>query len=200
VLYSVTEVSVRPEAIGDYEETVRRLVAHAAEDSGAHAWWVWEVSSGVCGSYRAVVQARDWAEVGAATSLGGVLGRLEPDEAQRLERQLRSVTSSVVQYVIQGRPDLSVPPSELVPLPLLELTQLQARPRAQKHVEHYLRHIVEAVGKARDKRRFYTSEAELLVEAFGADRAAELGESFIDAIESAERHVLSHRADLSNHR
>lgn len=225
-LLSVLAQTIRPEALGTFEDGVKKLAERAQKAREAWHWNAHQTAIGELGIFYFVSQAESWSEIGARGPLPPMVVRvLGEKEGAALLTDLRDCIASARQTVSVDRPDLSYPPDTNATAPFRVVTVARVRPGGQEAFEEFLRKLAEAIPKVDDPGRTQVLQTlvgdlreyrivrpiagladldgqlapqDLLLKAFGPAEGSLLFRNGLQALEHVERRIVSHRPDLSN--
>ena len=219
--------TVRPGAVSEYEDFVRKILAGANKIDAAQRWSTYQVSLGGPGyTYEVGLPFTKWGEVDAWTSVSQILSKAygEAEGAKILRAGRASVERSETE-VYRLLPDLSTRPKVFDPpaaflqvfitdvepamAPTWEdyLARLKAAQEKSPHAPTAIRRV--AVEGASNRyvtavpfnsyaeRDSWPSNLAVLREAYGETEARTLNETRLRCTRSARLVVLSYRPDLS---
>jgi len=226
-LISVLSVNVKPECQIEYQERVAELAQRAREKADPFAWTAHQSLYGGAPMLHFGARVGNFAELAELGQIPEMVVRVFGEQKGREEIEAfgRCVFSQTLSVSVD-RPDLSyAPEGETEIHPAASLTVLRPRMGRAEACEELIRKLAEAIPKLDDTTRIMTyqtafgdlsqfwtvrpmreladldrqkSAEQLLNEAFGQAEGGLIRRTGLDALESAERSILTYRADLSN--
>jgi hypothetical protein len=219
--------TVRPGALSDYEDFVKKVVAGATKIDAAVRWSTYQVSLGGPGyTYTIALPFRKWGEVDTWSSVSQILSKAygEPEGTRILKAGRASVERSET-AVYRLLPDLSTRPRVFdPPTAFLQLFVTDVEPAMVPTWEDYLARLKAAQEKSPQaptsirrvtvegmsntyvtaapfnsyaERDSWPSNQGVLREAYGDAEARRLNETRLRCTRNARLVVLSYRPDLS---
>ena len=222
---------VRLDSLVTFEDGVARLSKTAVEKKYERPWTAYQVVHGQVGTIAFITLHDDWQSLGAqtapATLFEDVLGE---KEGRKHFAAVNACLEQIESIVAVDRPELScadAPPAAATPPPMMQFTQIGARPGGQEACEELILKVAEAIRKVDDPTRFRTYQTlagdrlrygiafplqglgdldqqlappDLLTKAFGAAEGGKILRSGREAMESLETNISVYREDLSNPR
>jgi hypothetical protein len=224
----VNSLTLRPGQVLRFQEALITLCTRAVETQEAWHWTAHETRFGDASLIHFVYQAPDFAAVEQLGTVAELWQRVLGEERGLATFQQANECIEKMEHTIsRERPDLSYPPdsSDVTEYPLAVLTTARARPGHAESCEELIRKLAEAIPKLDDAARIVTYQVmfgdlmsywtvrplrsladldaqlqapDLLSQAFGPAEGGLIWRSGQEAIDTAERHLLAYREDLSN--
>ncbi len=223
----VITTTVRPGAVSDYEDFVKKIVAGANKVGAAQRWFVYGVSLGGPGfTYNVALPFNDWGEVDAWTSVAQVLFKAYGEaEGARILRAGRASIERSETAVYRLLPDLSTRPKVFdPPAPFIQLFVTEVEPGMVPTWELFLARLkaaqervaqapsairrVAVLGASNTyvtavpfnnyaERDGWPSTPDVLRQAYGETEARSLNETRLRCTRNARLEVVAYRPDLS---
>lgn len=223
----VISTTVRPEAVTEYEDYVKKIIAGSDKIGTAQRVLAYQVGLG--GSpytYHFVIPFAKWEELDSFVPIPQILSRAYGEvEGARILKSGRAAIerseSAVYRHMrnLSTRPRVNDPPS-----PFIMLVRTEIEPQMSASYERYLAKLKAAQEQESNTRsvnrsvsvlgpatvylgaNFFSKHAErdgwtavpdLMRKAYGETEGPELTESSLRAVRKREIYILSHRPDLS---
>lgn len=223
----VVTVNVKPEAIADYEDYVKKIVAATGKTTGSPRVVGYQVVLGGPGAtYFFVLPFNKWAEIDGWSSIPRILTAAYGEaEAARILQAGRAATARSESAVYRLLPDLSTRPRTFdPPRAYALLVRTEVEPAMQRAYEEYLAKLraaqeqtpesptairrVSVLGPAvtyvtaqffskHAERDAWPSAGDVLRKAHGEAEGRRITEESLRAVRRRDIFVMAHRPDLS---
>ncbi|HUG53974.1 MAG TPA: hypothetical protein VMR21_10240 [Vicinamibacteria bacterium] len=223
----VVTVTVKPEAVTDYEDYVKKIVASAGKSTAFPRVVAYQVAmGGPAYTYHFVLPFQKWAELDNWTTISAALASAQGEaEAARITKAGRTAVKHSENAVHRLLPDLSTRPRALAsPARFAYLVRTEVDPDEQRPYEDFLARLKAAQEQAPDapsavrrvsvmgsaltyttvqffnkhaERDGWTSVPDTLRKAHGDTEGRRLLDEGTRAVRRREVLVLAHRPDLS---